>query len=86
MTGVTALDEDNNPVELAIIETVVVNDNIYILATQDSDSEIINASILKQTKSDDNYVTYSFVDEDEYEQVMVLFEAIIGQNDEYEIE
>lgn len=88
---ITALADDNTPVHLFIIDSLVLRGDTYLLASEDDpeadeDSQTIEAVLLKEVKGvkdSKDYITYVFVENDtEYDAVMGLF----MQNDEYEIE
>ena len=84
MTNIIALDDKDEPIELTIIDTIVVANNTYIVATQeDPFGDVVNASVLKETNDTNDYATYSFVEEkEEVMQVMKSF----NQTSEYDID
>lgn len=85
---IVALDDDGNEINLIIMDSVIYRDVMYVIAVEDTDElddedEVLDATILKQIKSEDNYITYSFLeDEKEFNTVMEMFE----ENDDYEFE
>ena len=85
---IIALDDDGNELNLLIMDSVIYRDTMYVIAIEDDETideteEAVEATILKQVKSEDNYITYSFLeDEEEFNTVMEMFE----EHDEYEFE
>ncbi|MCL1936256.1 MAG: DUF1292 domain-containing protein [Defluviitaleaceae bacterium] len=77
---ITAITEDNKEVIFEVIDTAIYKDNMYMIVTENN-IENGEATILKQIKSEENYITYSFVEEDEeFEKVMEIF----MDNDEFD--
>lgn len=81
---VTALDENNNEIIFTILDNLTLNNEIYVIVTEeDENNNEIKATILKQIKNENNYITYSFI-ENEKEFIFVMEK--FRQNDEYDIE
>lgn len=78
---ITAIDDNNNKIEFIVIDSLIVNDNIYIVATENEDDTEIEATILKEIKIEGDYITYSFIeDEIEFDEVM----EVLNQKDDYD--
>ena len=85
---IIAIDDDGAEIELFIMDSVIYRDTMYVIAISEEDDEddsedVIDATLLKQVKSEEDYITYSFVEDDEeFNTVMAMFE----ENEEYEFE
>ena len=86
---ITAIDENGEEIDMFILDSAIYKDVMYVLAVEDNEDEmededeIVDATILKQVVSGDDYITYAFVEDDEeFEKVMEMFE----ENDAYEFE
>lgn len=85
MNKVSAINDQGNEEEFIILDSIVFNNTIYVIASEDEDddSDELEATILKQIKTEDDYITYSFIeDEEEFNLVMSKFD----ENEDYDIE
>ncbi len=68
-------------IELYVLEQTTVNQQKYLLVTEDSDGDT-EAFILKEIQSDDTEITYEFVEDDvEFEAVVKIFEELVEDTD-----
>lgn len=78
---ITLLGEDGEEITFYVIEETIVTGVKYMLAT-DSDDDEADAYILKEVTSDDDEVTYEFVeDDDEFDGVAKLFKELVNDED-----
>ena len=85
---ITVLAEDNTPIEVFVIDSLVLRGDTYVLVSEQDpeegdETEEIETVLLKQTGETDDLHAYSVVEDDkEYNVIIDLF----MQNDEYDIE
>jgi hypothetical protein len=73
--------DSQEEIELYVLEQTTVNQQKYLLVTEDSDGDT-EAFILKEIQSDDTEITYEFVEDDvEFEAVVKIFEELVEDTD-----
>jgi hypothetical protein len=73
--------DSQEEIELYVLEQTTVNQQKYLLVTEDSDGDT-EAFILKEIQSDDTEITYEFVEDDvEFEAVEKIFEELVEDTD-----
>ncbi len=73
--------DSQEEIELYVLEQTTVNQQKYLLVTEDSDGDT-EAFILKEIQSDDTEITYEFVEDDvEFEAVVKIFEELVQDTD-----
>lgn len=82
---VTLYDEENNPVDYAVIDGVDYNDTMYLALVEASqlDNDECDFLILRQSKNEED-VLETIEDEEEFNKVMELFNEKLDS--EYDID
>ena len=78
------VDEEGTELEFSVIEQTRVNNTDYLLVTDsEDDEEEINAFIVKDlSEPEDEDALYEIVeDDDEFESVAKIFDALVGDLD-----
>jgi len=79
---ITAYNEDGEEAVFSVMEQTQINGNTYLLATQDSEEEELEAWIFKQVNTDENEVYYETIDDEiELEAVIGVFEELLEDCD-----
>lgn len=85
---ITVLAEDNSPIEVFVIDSLVLRGDTYVLVSEQDpetgdETEEIETVLLKKTSETEDHHAYSPVEDDkEYDVIIDLF----MQNDAYDIE
>ncbi len=80
MEKITFYDEEaQEEVLFEILDSVVIDDNKYLLVVDEDD----DATILKECQSDDELLVYTLLEDDNEFQKIAL---ILMENDEYDLE
>lgn len=72
--------DSGDTITLYIVEETKVNEQKYLLATEDADGDT-DAYLLKEVASDDADATYEFVEDDvEFESVVKIFSELVDED------
>ena len=88
MNSIIAIDENGDEITFFILDTITHNSTTYVLASESDvsdgeDDDFSDATILKEKTADNDYITYTFIDnDDEFFEVMSLFNE---NNNDYDL-
>lgn len=81
---ITAYNENGEEAVFHVLEQTQINGETYLLATQNNESEELEAWIFKQVSTDEDEVYYETLDDEiELEAVIGVFEELL---EDYDVE
>lgn len=81
MNKIEFIDEDGKKIELYVVDETTLNENHYILASEEKEENSM-AYILKEVERNDSDMIFEIVsDEKEFDSVLSIFEELIDDVD-----